>query len=537
MVSWLSNGLLAAAGIATHLGYFNRGEHHLYSTIYLQIFFAVFATAVAFAVHVDGEPLAQAIAKVASSAGFYLGGLYTSLLVYRTVFHPLNKFPGPFGFRVSNLWFSLQLGNGDGHKKLLKLHEKYGDFLRTGSSDLSIANPNAIAVVYGTKSKCTRAAWYDNLYPMVSLQTVRQKNVHSRRRRLWSTAFSDKALRGYETRIMGYQDRLLAQLATIGRQPVNVTKWFNLYSFDIMGDLAFATSFNMLESTEEHFAVKVLDKGLEPVGWMLPTWMFRLLVAIPGLANDFVRFVKYCNQRLDERMKMTVNTPDVMATLLGPWKEKTPTGTGLSDLQGDCQLIIVAGSDTTSATLTHLFYELAKNPDHVLKLREELASHLASGSDLSHQQIKNLDHLNAVINETLRLYPVAPMGLARLTPPEGIEIEETYIPGNMTVSCPQYVIGRSENIYADAKAFVPERWYSKPEMIKDKSAFAPFSTGTYDCIGKQLALLSLRTVIAKLIKDFDVSFAPGDNGEYFAKNTTQHFTWGLAELNLVLTKR
>ena len=103
---------------------------------------------------------------------------------------------------------------------------------------------------------------------------------------------------------IGYQDRQLAQLATIGRQPVNVTKWFNLYSFDIMGDLAFATSFNMLESTEEHFAVKVLDKGLEPVGWMLPTWMFRLLVAIPGLANDFVRFVKYCNQRLDERMKV-----------------------------------------------------------------------------------------------------------------------------------------------------------------------------------------------------------------------------------------
>ena len=197
---------------------------------------------------------------------------------------------------------------------------------------------------------------------------------------------------------------------------------------------------------------------------------------------------------------MTVTTPDVMATLLGPWKERTPTGTALSDLQGDSQLIIVAGrsvipkfqiikiwrktplpplpslvsgltgslrSDTTSATLTHLFYELAKNPDQVLKLRDELASHLASGSDLSHQQIKNLDHLNAVINETLRLYPVAPMGLARLTPPEGIEIEGTYIPGNMTVSCPQYVIGRSEfstsyslraavGLYAIAHHFHPQ---------------------------------------------------------------------------------
>lgn len=100
-------------------------------------------------------------------------------------------------------------------------------------------------------------------------------------------------------------------------------------------------------------------------------------------------------------------------------------------------------SDTTSATLTYLFYELAKHPDEVSKLRDELNTHLDGGSDLSNSSIRDLNHLNGIINETLRLYTVAPTGLSRLTPPEGIEIDDTFIPGNMTITCPQYVMGRS----------------------------------------------------------------------------------------------
>lgn len=157
-----------------------------------------------------------------------------------------------------------------------------------------------------------------------------------------------------------------------------------------------------------------------------------------------------------------------MSTLLSPWKEKVPIGRDLAELQADCFLVIVAGrlasaldysrqlpsqasrltccmcrSDSTSATLTYLFYELAKHPDEVSKLRDELTTHLAGGSDLSSSKIRDLSHLNGIINETLRLYAVAPTGLPRVTPPEGIEIDDTHIPGNMTITCPQYVMGRS----------------------------------------------------------------------------------------------
>jgi tryprostatin B 6-hydroxylase len=58
----------------------------------------------------------------------------------------------------------------------------------------------------------------------------------------------------------------------------------------------------------------------------------------------------------------------------------------------------------------------------------------------------NLKHLNAVINESLRLYPPVPTTLYRQTPSEGIMIDDVYIPGSMSVISPQYAIGRSKTL-------------------------------------------------------------------------------------------
>ena len=90
--------------------------------------------------------------------------------------------------------------------------------------------------------------------------------------------------------------------------------------------------------------------------------------------------------------------------------------------------------------------ELARHPEHIAKLRDELAAYMPDPTaNVLNQTIANLDHLNGIIYECLRLYPPVPTALQRLTPPEGVEIEGTHIPGNMTVWCPQYAIGRSES--------------------------------------------------------------------------------------------
>jgi len=128
-----------------------------------------------------------------------------------------------------------------------------------------------------------------------------------------------------------------------------------------------------------------------------------------------------------------------------------------------------------------------------------------------------------------------------------------------------------EAIYTNAECFIPERWYSKPDMVKENTAFSPFATGMsassrrqllkpiskghkrlaseganrvsavslgpYGCIGKPLALMQMRTLVARIITDFDVGFAPGEDGTNLVERSRDHFTLGLADLNLVFRRR
>ncbi len=196
MTSFNTIALAAAAGVFTHLCYFIRGEHHLYGTRYIQIFAASFITAIVLDMRVTERSLGSASGNATLLSICYLVGLFTSLLIYRVFFHPLSRFPGPFGNKLGNLWFSAQLSNADAYKKVLALHERYGSFVRVGSSDLSIIHPNAIKVIYGKDTKCGRSAFY-NGDPLPSMISCRDRNAHDQRRRVWSPAFSDNALRGY----------------------------------------------------------------------------------------------------------------------------------------------------------------------------------------------------------------------------------------------------------------------------------------------------------------------------------------------------
>ncbi|EUC44426.1 hypothetical protein COCMIDRAFT_98257 [Bipolaris oryzae ATCC 44560] len=539
-MSFFRNLLILFAGVATHIFYLHGSEHHMHGIRYLQLLLLVLMTYVSFTTLTYSLDVGANLKDALALIFIYLAGLYTSLVTYRLFFSPLRHFPGPLGSRISNLYLSLHLTRLNAHEKLLSLHETYGSFVRVGSSDLSITHPKAVQAIYGHQSQCSKADWYDLTLPMVSMQTTRNRSLHDQRRRIWSQAFGEKSMRGYERRMSVFQEQLIGKIETAVSKDssTNVTELFNLYTFDVMGDLAFGEGFDMLKTDQLHWAVQLVGEALTPLGLMLPTWMFRVLVSIPFAANGWWSFIRYCCDKLDERMTKTTITSDILYTLLKPYNGSKPSGAELKVLQGDTQLIVVAGSDTTATTLASLFYELVQNPKHIDLIRQEIAPHMGPNGDIVHQPLQYLEHLNAVIDETLRLHPPVGTGLQRKTPPGGIEIGGTFIPGNTTVSCPQYVIGRSEAIYKNAHKFLPERWYkSSTTSGKEKGAYAPFSAGPYNCIGKPLALMNLRTTAAKLLYRFDICLADGDDGTAFERDMKTQFTAAMGPLNLKFTER
>jgi len=328
------------------------------------------------------------------------------------------------------------------------------------------------------------------------------------------------------------------KIGNLSGKPINASKWFNLYSFDVMGDLGFGEPFDMLESGEEHWAIALLNAGMDPMGFWFPIWFFRTLVSIPGATKDYFRFIGYCCDQIDKRIhKGKDANQDIAGYLVDALEKSENKKEALSYIQGDSRLIIVAGSDTTAATLSHLFYHLAKHPDVMDKLREEVKPLMEADGNVNHVKIQDAQYLNGCINEALRLNPPVPCGVFRKTPEEGVYIGETFIEGNTVIQMPGYVMARDEKIYPQPLEFIPERWYSKPELVQHKDAFQPFSSGPFGCIGKNLALMEIRTLTSRMIMNFDVSFAPGEDGTRLLMETREHFTLGLSPLDLVFTKK
>jgi cytochrome P450 len=451
MASLALYGLAFGLGVATHVFWFNGREHHFYANRYVGTTLLIVVGGTSALCKGYGLPLREAFASTSTVIAVVLAGLYTSLVIYRLFLNPLNKFPGSYWVRLGNAAWSSQLTNFDAYHKLKALHDEHGDFVRIGSHDLSIVDPEGMEVSYGIKAKAAKSPWYEGDYPLSSMHTTRSKALHDKRRRVWAPAFSDKALREYETQLDHFNDKVLTRFREFSGGPVDVTKWFNLYSFDVMGRLAFGKDYGMLDSGEKHWALQLLSDGMAPLGLNLPTYFFRMLVSIPFAAAGYHKFVKFCTDETTWRVqndgkKGAGGGMDIMGWLLKAYKD-VPHPEQDSMLHADARLIIVAGSDTTAATLAFLFYHLAQEPEVVEKIREELRP--LTQSEWHDKDIHNAAFLNGAINEALRLHPPVPSGVQRTTPKEGMHIGETFIPGGTQYWMPQYVMGRGKSISSD----------------------------------------------------------------------------------------
>jgi cytochrome P450 len=96
---------------------------------------------------------------------------------------------------------------------------------------------------------------------------------------------------------------------------------------------------------------------------------------------------------------------------------------------------------TVTSILAYIFYHLFLDPSQIDKIHAELN---ILDSILDTTALRLLPHLNATINRNLRLHPALPTGGLRNNPPEVITIAGTYIPGSVTFSAPQYILGRCE---------------------------------------------------------------------------------------------
>lgn len=113
------------------------------------------------------------------------------------------------------------------------------------------------------------------------------------------------ALRDYEPRVADYTEQLVTQIEARLGKPMNVSDWFNFYSFDVMSDLAFGKSFGMVKDGVKHYFMSTLHADMINVGRLghLP-WMFPILKATPFLNAENKKFGSFVMGLVEERIKV-----------------------------------------------------------------------------------------------------------------------------------------------------------------------------------------------------------------------------------------
>ncbi|OQU97048.1 hypothetical protein CLAIMM_03051 [Cladophialophora immunda] len=468
-----------------------------------------------------------------------------SIATYRLLLSPLRRFPGPIWARLTKAAAVYEAFNGYTHLWLEDLHEKYGDVVRVGPNELSYRSVESLPEIHGARSaKIAKGPWYDGIpdQPADSMASVRDLAEHKLRRRIWDRGFSPKALLGYEARILQHVNVMSKQIRARTGQVLNFSDWCDFFAFDVMGDLGFGEDFGMLLEAKPHPYMVFMHHALRMLSIFshIP-WFKQLIPYLPMDAQakrDSQTFFKISDERFQHRREKGTDRDDIFSYLLsGNEGQRQLTD---AQLASDAAVIIVGGSDTTSVCLTFLFYYLCKNPHTLQTLQEEVDALWDGVKPQNGALWAQAKYLNGVINESLRLYPPGPNGMQRTTPKGGCFIDGQYLPEGTQLSVHGWSMHRDPRYFSHATEFIPERWVDEErpaDYHHDTRAFIPFNLGQYACIGKGLALLEMRLVVAELVKRFDITLDDSHDEKAFQQAVRSNLSLLKGRLPLIFTER
>ncbi|KAB8236162.1 cytochrome P450 [Aspergillus alliaceus] len=438
-------------------------------------------------------------------------------VIYNLYFHPLRHFPGPLEARATRIWYCRKLLSGKVSFEIGKVHAKYGDVVRIAPDELSFNDPNAWNDIYGyrqgkgefDKDPVFYSVTSSGRLSIVGAPTKR----HGELRRMMAHGFSDRSLREQVPIIKSYGDKFFNRLHELSRtgKPVDMVKWYNFLTFDVIGDLAFGSSFDCLETSQYHSWISIVFDNIKLSAYLRCTLYYPRFLRpilrqfIPShLTRHREKHMRLTREKAMARWNLKNGRPDLLDRLTKP-------NSGISEAEfiQNCATVVVAGSDTTANVLAGTTHFLSQNRRCYDKLAHEVRSRFKSEDEITLDAVCQLEYLTACLTEGMRRYPPTPAHLPRRTNMND-NLSGRLVPKNTTVSLTQVVMYHTEKYFHRPYDFCPERWLGDPEFASDRrEALQAFSYGPRGCIGRNLAMIELRLTIARLMWNFDFDPIPG----------------------------
>ncbi|KAK1824517.1 hypothetical protein LTR12_001109 [Friedmanniomyces endolithicus] len=461
---------------------------------------------------------------------------FLCLTIYRLFFSPLAKLPGPWLTKISSIPEANALKQARRAAWVVELFEQNPGAVavRTGPSSVSFNDPEAIKAIYGhgkAADEFGKSSWYDAFSTTgESLFSTRSKKRHAMKRRSVAHAFSAQSLVSFEPYVDLTLDKLIWRLdgfAATGK-PFDIYFWFELFTMDLMGELALGDNFGVLEAGQPARYSKLveLSQRFANMSGMLPFGRnsVRVLSWVPipyvqMLYRARLEYLDYARVALERRFtdaKREKVAPsgkqrqDIMQRFIDAQDPETGTKMGFDELRAETSSLMVAGASTGSVTMNWMTYYLCKNPvikHSVIKQLEKMFPENTTGDDpVPYTRLQHLSLLEHIELEVLRLHPPIGYAMPRESPPQGAVIAGVFIPGGVAVGVPAAAMGRNASVYPEPDRFEPDRWAGSGsgDVTRMKSCFLGFGYGTRQCIGRGIATQFVMKTMARVLLRYEV---------------------------------
>uniref|UniRef100_A0A287AYB5 unspecific monooxygenase n=1 Tax=Sus scrofa TaxID=9823 RepID=A0A287AYB5_PIG len=349
--------------------------------------------------------------------------------------------------------------------------------------------------------------------------SVAKDEQWKRVRTLLSPTFTSGKLKEMFPIIAQYGDMLVRNLRKEAEKgnSINTKEIFGAYSMDVITSTAFGVNVDSLNNPRDPFvqyARKLLRFDfLDP--FILSIILFPFLspffevLDITLFPRSSVKFFTQSVKRMKEsRLKdQQMRRVDLLQLMINSQNSKeTDAHKALSDQELVAQSIIFifAGYETTSSSLSFLAYILATHPDVQQKLQEEIDATFPSKALPSYDALAQMEYLDMVVNEILRLYPIAAR-LERVCKKD-VEIHGVSVPKGTVMMVPVFSIHRDPELWPEPEEFRPERFSKKNKDSINPYTYLPFGTGPRNCIGMRFALMNMKLALVRVLQNF--SFKP-----------------------------